>query len=168
MGESGSTAQIRQRSARLRGLMTFLLIALSATLVLERFSRVTIELFAEGFSGEPLRRLAFQIVAACPEVFYLLALWWVRQALAAFADGRLYTPTITRMLNRVGIMLAAGSFISTFLLPSAARALGFGPGYLIAYDVSGLVLGAVGLSLTVIAHVLQHAGHLQAELDEIF
>ena len=72
------------------------------------------------------------------------------------------------MLDRVGTMLATGAFISVFLVPSASRAVGFGPGYLIAYDVSGLVLGAVGLSLKVIAHVLRRGSEMQAELDEIF
>jgi hypothetical protein len=121
-----------------------------------------------GLTGETLRRLGLACVAACPEVVFLLALWWIRQALAAFADGKFYTPTITRMLDRVGTMLAIGSFITVFLIPSASRALGFGPGYLIAYDVSGLVLGAVGLSLKVIAHVLRRASEMEAELDGIF
>jgi hypothetical protein len=62
----------------------------------------------------------------------VLALWWVRQALAAFARGELFTPTITRALRRVG--LAAGALMGVFLVPSLTRALGFGPGYMIAYD----------------------------------
>ncbi|MFY0533450.1 hypothetical protein [Nannocystis pusilla] len=54
------------------------------------------------------------------------------------------------------------------MVPALQRALGSGPGYWIAFDVSGLVLGALGLSLTVIARVLGRAAVLQAELDEIF
>ncbi|MDY7227143.1 hypothetical protein SYV04_12105 [Hyalangium sp. s54d21] len=96
------TARIQARSTRLRRLMTLLVTFLLALLVLERFSAVTIALVREG-GAEPARRLAMQCVAASPEVFYLLALWWVRQALAAFARGELYTPTIT------GPCIASGS-----------------------------------------------------------
>lgn len=168
MLQKSTTADIRDRSWRLRRFVTGLLIVLCVLLVLERFSPVSIQLSSEGFSGVPLRRLAYQLVAACPEVFYLLSLWWIRQALAAFARGDLYAPTITAMLDRVGTALAAGAFISVFLVPGAARMLGFGLGYWLALDVSGLVLGAIGLSLTVIARVLRYASELQAELDEIF
>ncbi|WP_266170336.1 DUF2975 domain-containing protein [Dyella subtropica] len=163
-----TVADIRRRSARLRQFVTCLLAALWVLLMLERFGAVAIQLSTHGFDGEPLRRLADQLVAACPEVFYLLSLWWIRQALAAFARGELYTSTITKMLGRVGAMLAAGAFISVFLVPAATYMLGFGPGYWVAFDVSGLVLGAVGLSLHIIGRVLQRASELQAEIDEIF
>ncbi|WP_224365591.1 DUF2975 domain-containing protein [Hyalangium versicolor] len=167
MSAKTTSARIQARSTLLRRLMTLLVALLSALLVFERFSAVTIALVREG-GGEAARRLALQCVAACPEVFYLLALWWVRQALAAFARGELYTPTITQALHRVGVMLAAGALIGVFIIPSVMRALGSGPGYVIAYDVGGLALGAVGLALTLLANVLTHALALQNELDEIF
>jgi hypothetical protein len=166
-GES-ATAEIRERSARLRRLVTGLLAVLSILLVLERFSELAIQLSTQGLGAVPLRRLANQLVAACPDVFYLMSLWWIRQALAAFARGDLYAPTITRMLDRVGTMLAAGAFIDVFLVPAASRMLGFGPAYWVAFDVSALVLGAIGLSLNIISRVLQRACELQTELDEIF
>jgi len=72
------------------------------------------------------------------------------------------------MMNLVGTMLAIGAIINVLVVPGIAWALGFGMGYLIAYDVSGLVLGAIGLSLKVFSHLLQHAGELQSELEEIF
>ena len=168
MSSKRTQVEIRRTSANLRRLLSGLLATLAVLLVLERFGAVTMQLLIHGLSGEALRRLGLAAVAACPEVLFLLALWWIRQALAAFADGEFYTPTITRMLDRVGTMLATGSFITVFLIPSAARALGSGPGYLIAYDISGLVLGAVGLSLKVIAHVLRRASEMEAELDGIF
>lgn len=65
-------------------------------------------------------------------------------------------------------MLATGAVITVFLLPSAAAALGFSPGYIVAYDVSSMVLGAIGLSLKIIAYILQRACEAQAEMDEIF
>ena len=65
-------------------------------------------------------------------------------------------------------MLAVGALLNVFALPSLLTLAGKGPGYLIAYDVTGLVLGAVGLSLIVIANVLTRAAALQTELDGIF
>ncbi|MFY1831433.1 DUF2975 domain-containing protein [Myxococcus fulvus] len=167
MTAKDTTARIRSRSGQLRRLMTLLVTLLTVLLVLERFSAVTLALVREG-GGEAARRWAQQGVAAFPELFYLLALWWVRQALAAFARGELFTPTITRALRRVGVMLASGALLGVFIVPSLMRALGFQPGYVIAYDVGGLVLGAVGLALTLLAHVLTHASALQSELEEIF
>ncbi|MDC0711840.1 DUF2975 domain-containing protein [Stigmatella sp. ncwal1] len=161
------TARIRTRSGRLCRAMTLLVALLSVLLVLERFSAVTLALYRDG-GAEPARRLAQQGVAAIPEVFYLLALWWIRQALAAFARGEFYTPTLTRALSRVGVMLATGALLGVFIVPSVMRVLGFEPGYVIAYDVGGLVLGAVGLALTLLANVLTHAFALQSELEEIF
>ncbi|MDY7227144.1 DUF2975 domain-containing protein [Hyalangium rubrum] len=77
-------------------------------------------------------------------------------------------PDDHRALHRVGVMLATGALIGVFIVPSVTRAFGFGPGYVIAYDVSGLALGAVGLALMLLANVLAHASALQHELDEIF
>ena len=168
MPGKAASADIRERSARLRRFVTGMLVVLWALLLLERFGAVMVELFRQGAGGASLHRLAYQLVVACPEVFYLLALWWIRQALAAFARGELYAPTITRMLDRVGVMLVAGALVNVFMVPAAARLLGFSPGYWIAFDVSGLVLAATGLSLTIIARVLRSASGLQAELDEIF
>lgn len=136
--------------------------------VLERFSAATIKAFASGFAEESLRALACQAVAAVPEGLFLLGLWWVREALAAFARGELFAMPMTRMLDRVGIVLACGSAVRIFLVPGACRLLGFDAGHWIAFDAAGLVLGAIGLSLKAIAGVLRHAATIQSELDEIF
>jgi hypothetical protein len=161
-------AHIRARSAYLRRLVTGLAAVLWLLLLFERFGAAGLHAFEHGADAASLRALAVQFVAAIPDVFYLLALDGVRRALAEFARGQLYAPTITRMLDRVGVLLASGAFIGVFVVPALQRALGSGPGYWIAFDVSGLVLGALGLSLTVIARVVGHAAALKAELDEIF
>lgn len=122
---------IWRTSTNLRRLLTCLLITLAVLLLLERFGAIGLQLATRGFTGDLPRRLAAQGVAACPELAYLLALWWIRQTLVAFAAGQLYSQAVTRMLDRVGTMLAAGALINIFIVPSASRALGFGPGYLI-------------------------------------
>ena len=161
-------AAIQRRSARLRRFVTLLCSGLIVLLVLERFGFALEELIRHGVDSRTLGRLGVQTVQALPEALYLLALWWIRQALAAIGRGELYGPAIRRMLDRVGWMLALGALASVFLVPGLCRWLGYDPGFWIAYDVSALVLGAVGLSLKVIADVLRHAASVQAELDGIF
>ncbi|WP_158884148.1 DUF2975 domain-containing protein [Rhodanobacter sp. L36] len=163
-----ATVTIQHRSAGLRRFVTSLCILLIVLLLLERFGFALEQLVHNGPGRQSFGRLAVQMIHALPEASYLLALWWIRQALNAIAQGELYGPTIQHMLDRVGLMLAVGAFVSVFLVPGLCRVLGYDPGYWIAYDVSALVLGAIGLSLKVIADVLRHAAGVQAELDGIF
>lgn len=159
---------IQASSARLRRLVTILSVALWMLLLLERFGWMAILVGKGGVGQEIARRIGYQFIAAGPEVMYLLALWWIRQSLAAFARGDLYAPIVPRMLRRVGMLLAIGAFLNVFVVPAAHRALGMGPGYWIAFDVTGLVLGGIGLSLAIVARALDRAGELKAELDEMF
>jgi Protein of unknown function (DUF2975) len=168
MAAHKTRTDIRLRSIRLRKILTILFIALCLFIVPERFGAVGIKLYMEGGSDEIFRKLGLKAISIFPEMFYLAALWFIRQAMADFAAGKLFTPTIARTLHRVGLMLAIGAFISVFLTPSLQSLIGADPGYWMTDDVSSIVLGAVGLSLSVLANVLQHASSLQAELDEIF
>jgi len=155
---------IRERSRRLRMVVTAMVFWLVVLLVMERFSAAAIS----AWRGGGWEWLAAQAAAAVPEMVYLLALWWVRQALAAFAAGELFTPAVARTLHRVGLTLAIGALLNSFAVPVVQTMVGRGPGYLIAYDIGGLVLGAVGLSLSMVATLFTHASAVQSELDEIF
>jgi hypothetical protein len=159
---------VQQHSARMRRFVTVLWSICLVLVVLERFSAATIRLFGSGFAGEAWRTLACQAAAAFPEGLFLLALWWVRQALAAFARAELFAEPMTRMLDRVGVVLACGAAVRIFLVPGVCRLLGFDSGYWIAFDPTALVLGAIGLALKAIAGVLRHASAIQSELDGIF
>ena len=158
----------RNYSARMRRFVTVLWCICLTLVVLERFSAATIKVVQSGFAGEPLRALACQAVAAFPEALFLVGLWWVRDALAAFARGELFAAPITRMLDRVGVVLACGAAARIVVVPGLCRLLGFDSGHLIAFDAASLVLGALGLALKAIAGVLRHAATIQTELDEIF
>ena len=165
---SDTTADIQQRSARMRRSVTILWTVCLTLVVLERFSASGIYAFTSGFEGEAIRRMACEAVSAFPEALFLLGLWWVRDALSAFARGELFAAPITRMLDRVGIILVCGSVVRIAVVPGICRLLGFGAGYWIAFDTSALVLGAIGLALRAIAGVLRQASVIQSELDEIF
>lgn len=152
----------------MRRFVTVLWTVCLTLVVLERFSAAGITLFTSGFATDAVRAFACQVAAAVPEALYLLALWWVREALAAFSRGEWFAMAMTRMLDRVGIVLACAAATRILLVPGACRLLGFDPGYWIAFDAEGLVLVAIGLALKAIAGVLRHASTIQAELDEIF
>lgn len=159
---------IQSYSARMRRLVTVLWLLATALVVGERFSAAAIGAFRSGFAAIPTRWLACQAVAAIPEALFLLALWWVRDALASFARGELFAPPLTRMFERVGIALVCGAAARIALVPAACRFLGFNPGYWIAFDAAAIALAAIGLALKAIAGVLRHAAAIQSELDEIF
>jgi hypothetical protein len=166
MLRSGLPEALRTRSARLARALAWLLAAVSLLLLLERFSAPTLALArGDAVAGS---RLCLQLAESLPELCYLLALWWVRRALAEFADGAFHTPVVALALRRVGTLLTAGAAFKVFVLPSLERVLGSPPGYVVAYDIGSLVLCAVGLSLAMLAHVLERAAVVQAELDEIF
>ena len=163
-----NTVSIQRLSARMRRFVTVLWAICLVLVVLERFSNVTIKVVASGFAENTLREFACQAAAAVPEGLFLLGLWWVREALAAFSRGELFALPMTRMLDRVGIVLAAGSAVRIFLVPAVCNLLGFHAGHWIAFDAAGLVLGAIGLAFKAMAGVLRHASAIQSELDEIF
>ncbi len=167
MSEMNSIA-IQQRSAQLRRYVTVLWIVCVGLVVMERFSNATIHAVRSGFASGEVRVLACQAVSAVPEAMFLLGLWWVRETLSAFSRGEWFGSPITRMLDRVGIVLVCGSFTRIFIVPGACRLLGLDWGYWIAFDASALVLGAIGLALKAIAGVLRRASAIQSELDEIF
>ena len=165
---SDRTASIQQYSARMRRFVTVLWTVCLTLVVLERFSAAGIRMFASGFAAEPMRAFACQVAAVIPEGLFLLGLWWVREALAAFSRGELFTLPMTSMLDRVGVVLACGSAVRIFIVPGVCNLLGFDSGHWIAFDAAGLVLGAIGLALKAISGVLRHASTIQSELDEIF
>ena len=156
----------RDHSRTLRNVVTVAVVALAVLLVLERFSAVVVAAIQGASDWWP--RLLAQAFAAIPEALYLAALWWVRQALAAIADGDPFAGTVVRTLHGVGVLLAVASVIDLCVVPGAQTLVGRGPGYLIAYDVGGIALAAVGASLTVLAQALRRAADLKAELDEMF
>lgn len=162
------TLPVRRHSARMRRIVTLLWSAALALVVLERFSAVTIHAFRTGFAPDATRDLACHALGAVPEAMFLLALWWVREALDAFARGELFAAPMTRMLDRVGVLLAVGAAARVALVPAACRLLGYDAGYWIAFDAAAMVVAAIGLALKAIAGVLRHASVVQSELDEIF
>lgn len=158
-------AQLKRTSTRYASATVVLMIGLAALLLLERFGWVATVVSAPVF---PWPRLGVSAVTAIPEAIHLAALWWARRALMELADGRLFTEVVVRALQRVGALLLIGSAMAVVLVPSLSAWLGSPPGYLVAYDVSQVVIGALGLVLGLIGRLLQQASAIEAELEGIF
>jgi hypothetical protein len=157
--------EIAARSARYARAAGALLAALALLLVLERFGWLAT---VRGDVTLPWSRLALAAAAAVPDAVWLAALWWLRRALREIAAGRGFGLALTQALQRVGMLLLAGSVLGVVVLPSVSTWLGEPPGYFIAYDVSKVVVGALGLALGLLGRLLQQAAELQSELDGIF
>lgn len=165
---SESNNSIQQHSARVRRNVSILWIVCATLVVLERFSAATIAAVHSHFAQQPVLHLACQAVSAIPEFLFLIGLWGIRDTLGAFARGELFGPRVTRMLDRVGTLLAVASLIELAIVPGVCRLLGFDNGYWIAFDPSAIVLAGLGLALKAIAGVLRRASKIETELDGIF
>lgn len=159
---------IRDRSARLRTLFGVLLVVMALLLVGERYSALLVRAVGHGVDAAWSRDLRLAAIATVPDVCYLLALAAIRAALGAIARGYRYAQAVTTALARAGMLLAGGAFFTLAIAPGLATLAGAGPGYLIAYDPGAVALVALGLSLKVLAHVLDDARAIERELDEIF
>jgi hypothetical protein len=163
-----ATASLQDYSARMRALITAVWTGCLLLVAGERFSAVTLQLVQSGFAATEMRAWICQAVSAIPEALFLVALWGIRTALAAFARGELFTAAITHMLERVGVVLVCAAAVRLFVVPGVCRLLGFGAGYWIAFDAAAVIVGAIGLALRVIGAVLRHASELESELEQIF
>jgi hypothetical protein len=147
---------------------TCLSFALFILLSLERFGWIVAPVLS-GHAISPNRaRLIGSCLDALPDAFFLLALWWIRNAFSSLAAGDFFASTLTRTLRGVGLCVFIGAVMKTVIVPSIERFLGCGPGYWIALDTAAYALAVLGLALTVLAHVLEAARKLKAELDDIF
>ncbi len=166
--DNESHMALQTQSRRVQTFVTALLWCLTTLLVLERFGWIAVELGKRSEVAGIGSRLSVQLGSAFGECFYLAALYWIRSALASMASGELFAPILTQMLRRVGLCLVAGTVAEVAVVPTIERLLGVGPGYWIAFDITGCTLGAVGLSFTLLARVLDRASKLKTELDGIF
>lgn len=109
-----------------------------------------------------------QLLLALPAVAYLAALWELRRGVVAVGAGRLFGPSLASALRRVGLLLVVGALTSLFVIPALYRFLGSAYPRSIDFDVATLVVAVLGLALAFVARLLQRAGVIEAELDEMF
>lgn len=152
------------RLLRLACLMV--LFGLAGLLLLAAFSLPSLHMtgLPDGVSRRALMLVAVQ---SLPAIGYLWALWASQRALGDLATGRMFQPTVARAMRHMGIGVLAGALLNVFAVTNLARMILGGRGSYLNFDLSGIVLGVVGAALILLAHVVDQARAMQAELDEI-
>ncbi len=161
-----ATDRFRQRCAQFRWLAVFMVVSVGALLVLIHLLVPSVMLARGGYPGAGARWLS-QVVWALPTVFYLFAVWSIGSAMGQLARGRLIQPTLSHALRRVGLALGFGGLFSVFGVTNLARLIEGGRGGFAYFDVAGMTLGMIGGALFLLGGVMDQAGRVQAELDEM-
>ncbi len=160
-----ATDRFRRRCAQFRWLAVFMVVSVGALLALIHF---VFPLLALVWGRGTLDgRWLTQLVWALPTVFYLFAVWAIGAAMGQLARGRLIQPTLADALRRVGLALGFGGLISVFGITNLTRLVAGGAGGWAYFDVAGMTLGMIGGALFLLGGVMEQAGKVQAELDEM-
>lgn len=115
-------------------------------------------------AGDPSGMLVIRYMPMC---IYLWAIWMVRQALWAIANGVVFGTVVPRLLFRVGAALLGGTLFSVIGAPLLTR-LVYGRGSFLAFDGAAITLGVVGATLMLVSQLLAQASALREELDDFF
>ncbi|RZJ31928.1 MAG: DUF2975 domain-containing protein [Brevundimonas sp.] len=147
-------------------LAIFMVCSVGAILVLMHLVVPLVFLGRDEYRGFEHLWLA-EVLKASPTLFYLFAVWLIGAAMGQLAKGRLIQPTLVGALRRVGLALGFGGLLSVFGVTNLMRLTG-GHGASWAYfDVSGMTLGMIGGALFLLGRVMEQAGRVQAELDDM-
>jgi hypothetical protein len=161
-----ATDRFRRRCAQFRWLAVFMVVSVGALLALIYVLAPGILMARGDYTGTPASWLA-QFVWALPTAFYLFAVWSIGAAMGQIAKGRLIQPTLVHALRRVGIALGLGGLLSVFGVTNLIRLVESGRGGWAYFDVAGMTLGMIGGALFLLGGVMEQAGKVQAELDEM-
>ncbi|MEZ5443452.1 MAG: DUF2975 domain-containing protein [Lysobacterales bacterium] len=116
---------------------------------------------------EGSQRLLLTAILALPSLGYLWALWSAQRALGALAAGQTFQLTVARAMRHIGIGVLLGALLQVFAVTNLLRVAFGGRGSYLYFDLSAIVLGVIGAALILLAHLVDRARALQAELDEI-
>ena len=161
-----ATARFRRRCAQFRWLAVFMVVSVGALLALMHII-VPIVFLAKGEYRPFIHLWLPEVVKASPTIFYLFAVWSIGAAMGQLAKGRLIQPTLVHALRRVGLALGFGGLLSVFGVTNIMRLVDGGQASWAYFDVSGMTLGMIGGALFLLGRVMDQAGRVQAELDEM-
>ena len=164
MSQSDLT-RFRRMCGQFRWLAVFMVVVIAACLLL---TFVAAPLFIWLRDGEaPDRARYAALVWFMPTAFYLFGVWAIGSAMGQLSKGRLIQPTLASALRRVGLALGLGGVMSVFVVSNIMRLIEQTRGGYLHFDVGGMTLGMVGGALFLLGRVMDQAGQMQAELDEI-
>ncbi|MBU4238114.1 MAG: DUF2975 domain-containing protein [Alphaproteobacteria bacterium] len=158
-------ARFRRMYRQFRWLAVFMVCSVGAILALMYV--IVPAVFAARGEHRDLTLLLREIVWASPTLLYLFAVWSIGSALGQLAKGRLIQPTLSSALRRVGLALGFGGLLSVFGVTNLMRLLGDERSSWAYFDVAGMTLGMIGGALFLLGRVIDQAGLLQAEMDEM-
>ena len=161
-----STDRFRRRCAQFRWLAVFMVVSVGALLAL-MYLVAPVVLTIRGDSQMSGREMLAQWVWGVPPAFYLYAVWSIGAAMGQLSQGRLIQPTLVHALRRVGLSLGFGGLLSVFGVTNVIRLIEGGRGGWAHFDVAGMTLGMIGGALFLLGGVMEQAGRIQAELDEM-
>ena len=159
-------ARFRRMCRQFRWLAIFMVCSVGGLLAL---SHLVFPGLAWAIHGRALRldHLAVSLVWIAPAACYLFAVWSIGRAMGQLAAGRLIQPTLASALRRVGLALGVGGVFTVFAFTNLLRLLGATRGGYLNFDVGAMTLGMIGGALFLLGRVIDQAGRLQAELDEM-
>ena len=158
--------RFRRMCGQFRWLAVFMVVGIGAALLLTFVGAPLYAWLVEGREPMNPRSLA-ALIWFTPTAFYLFGVWSIGSAMGQLARGRLIQPTLSSALRRVGLSLGIGGLISVFAISNVLRWIGLGQGGYLHFDVAGMTLGMIGGALFLLGRVMDQAGRIQAELDEM-
>jgi hypothetical protein len=158
--------RFRRLCGQFRWLAVFMVVSVGALLALIHVVAPAVLAARGDYDGTSAGWLR-QAIWGLPTVFYLFAVWSIGAAMGQLAKGRLIQPTLASAMRRVGLALGAGGVLSVFGVTNLTRLVAGGTGGWAYFDVAGMTLGMIGGALFLLGRVVDQAGRVQAELDEM-
>lgn len=166
MATADDLARFRRMCAQFRWLAVFMVVSIGLLLSSLHFVFPALNWMVHGRPMVPRETLASVVWVVAPAC-YLFAVWSIGAGLGQVAKGRLIQPALASTLRRVGLALGVGAVFNVFLMTNLLRALNGTTGGLMFFDVGGMTLGMIGGALFLFGRVMDQAGRVQAELDEM-
>jgi hypothetical protein len=158
-------SRFRRRCGQFRWLAVFMVVTVGAVVALMHFiAPLGLTLRDMPLSG---RSLLTSVLTGVPPVCYLFGVWSIGRAMGQLSKGRLFQPTVADALRRVGLALGVGGVFSVFIVTNLLRVIGETRGGYLHFDIPGMTLGMIGGALFLLGGIVDQAGRVQAELDEI-
>jgi hypothetical protein len=158
--------RFRQMCGQFRWLAVFMVVTVGGGLLATWIGAPLIFWLREGYEPFTSRNIA-GLIWFTPTAFYLFGVWSIGSAMGQLAKGRLIQPTLSSALRRVGLSLGLGGVLSVFVVSNLVRLVENGRGGFLHFDVAGMTLGMIGGALFLLGRVVDQAGRMQAELDEM-
>ena len=158
--------RFRRRCGQFRWLAVFMVVSVGGLLALMHLAFPLVFWMRNYTVGYPTDLLASAIWVT-PAACYLFGVWSIGRAMGQLAKGRLIQPTLASALRRVGLALGVGGLLSVFVVTNLLRVIEHSRGGYLHFDVPGMTLGMIGGALFLLGGVVEQAGKVQAELDEM-